>query len=367
MSSACMKAGAKTTAMREALLEALGWTAVERIDDVAQVLAKYRGQVTGLAEMAADWDALEGHYRRLLLAGKRELTKLLDEADPVVVEARLVTLSKVEHFAPELRKLRAHSRKLLRGAAEELAALRDGKDVVAINVALKTYAPVEGALQAHMDALRSRRAALALRSSDRGLLPGGTAAQGGVVEADGRVLSTMAAQQELAQLLSVHDIDAVEAALVRYPEVVCRKLGGGVLVAVQKLRTHHMVLNSQGGFSGAMRQGYEELKGSADELAKLEADRAQLSAQVARVSHEARVFEEQADAAAAVSNVLALRVEEMRAAAAQLGGGGRHAGGTRRCPACRERLACGAEYKEHVRRCVSRVVEFSVGRALSAE
>ena len=359
--------GAKMTAMREALLEALGWTAVERIDDVAQVLAKYRGQVTGLAEMAADWDALEGHYRRLLLAGKRELTKLLDEADPVVVGARLATLSKVEHFAPELRKLRAHSRKLLRGAAEELAALREGNDVVAINVALKTYAPVEGALQAHMDALRSRRAALALRSSDRGLLPGGTAAQGGVVEADGRVLSTMAAQQELAQLLSVHDIEAVEAALVRYPEVVCRKLGGGVLVAVQKLRTHHTVLSSQGGFSGAMRQGYEELKGSADELAKLEADRAQLSAQVARVSHEARVFEEQADAAAAVSNVLALRVEEMRAAAAQLGGGGRHAGGTRRCPACRERLACGAEYKEHVSRCVSRVVEFSVARALRAD
>merc|ERR1712159_5307 len=141
-----------------------------------------------------------------MLAGKKELTKLLQETDPMVVETRLAAFSGVKHFAPELRRARLHSRSLLRDAAEELVSLVDGIDVVAINAALKKYAPVEGALQSQMDALRSRRSELAQRASDRNGFQGESGALSGdhtVVAEDGRVLHGVSAQQELSRLLSV--------------------------------------------------------------------------------------------------------------------------------------------------------------------
>ena len=370
----------KLTEMREHLLEGLGWTKAEQIDKVAQVLANYRGQVSGLEDLDADWDALEGHYRRLMLGGKKELTKLLQETDPMMVETRLTAFSGVKHFAPELRRARLHSRTLLRDAAEELVALADGIDVVAINAALKKYAPVEGALQPQMDALRSRRSQLAQRASDRNRVQG---ALGGVpddrpvVAEDGRVLHGASAQQELSLLLSATDLEAVEAALARYPDSVARRLGGGVPSAVQKLRTHYAILQAQAGFGGgatAVQQGYTQLRGAEDRLAQLEAERSTLSARVAKVAHEAKMFEEQAEEAAAVSNVLELRVQELREAAAGLDVGARltvpsAAGsmvGVRRCPACCKMVAAGAEFREHAQRCIHQAVDFSVRRALGS-
>ena len=124
----------------------------------------------------------------------------------MVVETRLAAFSGVQHFAPEIRRLRLHSRTLLRDAAQELVSLVDGIDAVAINAALKKYAPVEGALQSQMDALRSRRSELAQRASDRNRLHGelgGVPDDRPVVAPDGRVLHGVSAQQELSQLLSV--------------------------------------------------------------------------------------------------------------------------------------------------------------------
>ena len=372
----------KLTQMRENLLAGLGWTHAEQIDQVAQVLANYRGQVSGLEELGADWDALEGHYRRLMLAGKRELTMLLQETDSVVVESRLAAFSTVQHFAPELRRLRLHSRTLLRDAAEELVSLHDGIDAVAINVALKKYAPVEGALQSQMDALRSRRSELAQRASERNRLQGelgGAPDDRPVVAPDGRILHGISAQQELGHLLSVTDTEAVEAALAKYPDAMARRLGGGVPVAVQKLRTHHAILQARAGFGGggaaAVQHGYKQLRGAEDRLAKLEAERSTLSARVAKVAHEARVFEEQAQEAAAVSNVLELRVQELRQQAAALhlrgpvapGAAPGSGTGVRRCPACREVCSEGVEYRDHVQQCVHRAVEFSVRRAVQSQ
>ena len=86
------------------------------------------------------------------------------------------------------------------------------------------------------------------------------------------------------------------------------------------------------------------------------------------------MFEEQAEEAAAVSNVLELRVQELREAAAGLDVGARltvpsAAGsmvGVRRCPACCKMVAAGAEFREHAQRCIHQAVDFSVRRALGS-
>ena len=131
-------------------------------------------------------------------------------------------------------------------------------------------------------------------------------------------------------------------------------------------------MQAQAGFGGG--QGYKQLRGAEDRLAQLEAQRSSLSARVAKVAHEAKMFEEQVEEAASVSNVLELRVQELREAAAGLDMdtaaiGAKAPGstvGVRRCPACCKMVAAGAEFREHAQRCIHQAVDFSVRRALGS-
>jgi Fe-S cluster biosynthesis and repair protein YggX len=398
--------------MRSALLGALGLGRIEEIDEVAAVLARYRQSIAGVDSVESDWDALEGHYRRLLLAGKSELASLLRDSDPARVGRRLEALKAVQHFAPEMRQLRAHARQLLRHTAAELRELARGIDAVAINLALRRYGALEEALRHEMEGLRRRLSELSGRQQQQqqqqqrgdgstelgagGLAPPlllppppqqqqrrqqqleGTTRS--MISANDARAQIAAATQELERLLATSDVEEIDAGLARYGAhggAAAARLGPAVVSAVAKLRTHRTVICSQAaGGAAVVEASYARLGGAGAALAQLEAAQSALQARVGQAASEAETFEKRVATEAAAARVLSMRVEQLRgelgrrqqqpgAPSSQLPSTTR---GARRCPACRKpETEIRGDFKAHAMRCICRAVDFSVQRAAAGQ
>eukprot|EP01051_Picozoa_sp_SAG22_P002433 SAG22_NODE_108_length_19750_cov_3.848201_2_plen_5501_part_00 len=363
---------------RAELLGALQVDDPARIDEVAAMLAKHRGDGARQA-IGGDWSALQGHYRRLLIQGKAELTELRGSADAVAVKAAVERLAGTTHFGPELVGLRQHYRRLVAQVRKELQALRQGYDPAAIGRALQRYAPMEPALQYEFQQLGQRVADLGARAraethSERPVAPSAGAGDGaGALEL---ASGAMAARDELTALLTAEaaDMPRIDAALAKYGGGKSARLG--VVSLLQRLETRRAVL-----LALPAAGSYEQLGRSGADISRLESANAQLRWLLEQGATDRKAAEQKAEEAAAVTNVLALRIGDFQRRLDTLhtergggggGGGGGNSGGAagqawmRRCPVCRATFdgAGGNEaYREHALRCIEKVVTFSVEQA----
>lgn len=191
-------------------------------------------------------------------------------------------------------------------------------------------------------------------------LPGGAAGSQGLASG----AAAMAAREELTMLLTAEgdDLPAVDAALAKYGGGAGGRLG--VVGVLQRLQTRRTVLLSRPAASS-----YSQLGRAGADISRLESSNAQLRWLLDQGAADRKTAEQKAEDAAAVTNVLALRIGDLRRRMDQLnkdrgdGGGQQWA---RRCPVCRtafEGADGGKAYREHALRCVNKV---SLRRLLAA-